>query len=294
MKAADPSIKIGVPVTEDYWFSADHWTPALFSALKDEGVTPDFVIVHSYPQLPGGESDATLLQAASKWPDKAAYVRQLLNKRFGPTAAGVELFCTENNSIPLKPGKQTTSLVNGLFLADSFGQIAQTEFKSFFWWNWCNGLNAGRDTTNNNSASLYGWRNYGTYGMLSRDRQPTFYTFKLLQWFARPGDHIVRAASNHQLLAVYAARRSNGSLALLVINKSPTNALTVNCSIANFRPAPTALVYDYGIPQDEAARTGPGLQDIAQTVFSDAAPQFSRVFPPYSATVIALSPPTAK
>ena len=72
------------------------------------------------------------------------------------------------------PGRQTTSLVNGLFLADSFGQIAQTEFKAFFWWNWCNGPYAGRDTTNNNSATLYGWRNYGNYGMLSRDRYPRF------------------------------------------------------------------------------------------------------------------------
>jgi hypothetical protein len=294
MKAADPAIKIGIPVTEDYWYAPDLWTPALLSTLKDEGVTPDFVILHSYPELPGSESDATLLQAASKWPGKAAYARQLLNKRFGPAAAGVELFCTENNSIPLKPGKQTTSLVNGLFLADSFGQIAQTEFKSFFWWNWRNGLTDGRDTTNNNSASLYGWRNYGSYGMLARDRYPTFYTFKLLQWFARAGDRIVRASSDNKLLAVYAARRINGSLALLVINKSPADALTASFSIANFRPAPSASVYDYGIPQDEAARTGSGPQDIAQTVFSGAAPQFSRVFPPYSATVIAFSPQTAK
>jgi alpha-L-arabinofuranosidase len=292
MKAADPAIKIGVPVTEDYWFKHDRWTPALLSALKDEGVTPDFVIYHYYPQLPGRESDATLLQAASQWPDKAAYVRQLLNKQLGPAGAGVEVFCTENNSIPLKPGKQTTGLVNGLFLADSFGQISQTEFKAFFWWNWRNGLNDGGDKTNNNSASLYGWRNYGSYGMLSRDRYPAFYTFKLLQWFARPGDSIVHASSDDKLLAVYAARRTNGSLALLVINKSPTNALTAIFSIANFQPAPSASVYDYGIPQDEAARTGAGPQDIAQSVFSGAAPQFSRVFPPYSATVIAFSSQT--
>jgi hypothetical protein len=294
MKAADPAIKIGVPVTQDSWYNPDHWTPALLSALKDEGVTPDFVIFHYYPQLPGKESDATLLQAAAKWPEKAAYVRQLLNKHLGPAAAAVELFCTENNSIPLKPGKQTTSLVNGLFLADSFGQIALTEFKTFFWWNWRNGLDVGRDKTNNNSASLYGWRNYGSYGMLSRDRYPAFYTFKLLQWFARAGDRIVHASSDNKLLAVYAARRINGSLALLVINKSPAAALTANFSIANFQPAPSASVYDCGIPQDEAARTGSGPQDIAQAVFSGAAPQFSRVFPPYSATVIAFSPQTAK
>jgi alpha-L-arabinofuranosidase len=294
MKAADPTIKIGVPVSEDSWYNPDHWTPALLSTLKGEGVTPDFVIYHYYPELPGRESDANLLQAASKWPAKAAAIRQLLNQRLGPAAAGVEIFCTENNSIPLKPGKQSTSLVNGLFLADSFGQIAQTEFKAFFWWNWCNGLGDGGDTTNNNSASLYGWRNFGTYGMLSKDRYPEFYTFKLLQWFARAGDRIVRASSDNQLLAVYAARQTNGSLALLVINKNPTDALTANFTIANFQPAPSASVYDYGIPQDEAAHIGSGSQDIAQGVFSGAAPQFSRAFPPYSATVITLSPQPTK
>jgi len=294
MKAADPTIKIGVPVTQDYWFMRDHWTPALLSVLKDEGVTPDFIIFHSYPQLPGKESDATLLQAASKWSDQSAYIRQVLNKCLGPAATGVELFCTENNSIPLHPGKQTTSLVNGLFLADSFGQVAQTEFKAFFWWNWCNGLYADWHTTNNNSASLYGWRNYGSYGMLSRDRYPTFYAFKLLQWFARSGDSILRASSDNKLLAVYAARRINGSLALLIMNKSPADVLTANVSIVNFQPVSSASVYDYGIPQDEAARTGSGPQDIAQTVFSGAAPQFSRIFPPYSATVIVFSPQTPK
>lgn len=292
MKAADPTIKIGVPVTQDYPFMRDHWTPALLSALNDQGVTPDFVIFHSYPQMPGRESDATLLQAASKWPEHAAYIRQVLNSCLGPGAASVELFCTENNSIPLHPGKQTTSLVNGLFLADSFGQIAQTEFKAFFWWNWRNTLYANRnDTTNNNSASLHGWRNYGDYAMLSRDRYPAFYTFKLLQRFARAGDRIVRASSDNKLLAVYAARRIDGSLALLFINKSPDAALTANVSIVNFSPGRSAYVYDYGIPQDEAARTGTGPQDIAQSV---SAPQLSRVFPPYSATVVVFVPQTGK
>jgi hypothetical protein len=295
MKAADPSIKIGVPVTQGNWFQADLWTPTLLSAFKDEGVTPDFVIFHFYPQLPPNENDAALLQAASKWPKDAAYLRQLLNKRLGPAGASVALFCTENNSVPLHPGKQSTSLVNGLFLADSFGQIAQTEFKSFVWWNWSNGKYIGPgDKTNNNSASLYGWRNFGTYAMVGYDRYPAFYTFKLLQWFARPGDRIVHAASDNKLLAVYAARRANGSLALLVINKNPAAALTADFSIANFQPAPSASVYDYGIPQDEAARTGSGSPDIAQTVFSGAAPQFARAFPPYSATVITLSPQTER
>lgn len=291
MKAADPTIKIGIPVTQDYWYQKDRWTPAVLSTLKDEGVTPDFVIFHFYPQGPGREDDANLLQAASKWPSMAASLRRVLDKSLGSAAAGVDLFCTENNSIPLKPGKQTTSLVNGLFLADSFGQIAQTEFKAFFWWNWRNALHPlPNETTNNNSASLYGWRNYGDYGMLTSDRYPAFYTFKLLQWFARPGDRILRASSDNPLLSIYATRRNNGSMALLAINKNPSDTMTANFSLANFQPTPAASEFTYGIAQDDAARTGSGSRDIEQAEISGVGPRFSHSFPPYSVTVIALSP----
>lgn len=291
MRAADPTIKIGVPVAERIWRMPDRWTPPLLSALAEEGVRPDFLVYHFYPEPPGRENDATLLQAASEWPGKAAYLRQELQQRYGSGSAGIDLFCTENNSIPLRPGKQSTSLVNGLFLADSFGEIAQTEFKAFFWWNWCNGGYIGpEDRTNNNSVLLHGWRNYGDYAMLSKGPYPTFYTFKLLKWFARPGDRVVRASSNSKLLAVYAVRQANGSLALLVINKSPVETLAANISVAHFQAGPAGVAYEYGMPQDDAARTGAGPQDVVRTVFKTAGPPLERLFAPYSATVVVLPP----
>ena len=207
---------------------------------------------------------------------------------FGAANTNVELLCTENNSIGEKTGKQTTSLVNGLYLADSFGQIAQTEFNSFLWWN----LRNVQDRKSNNSPALYGWRQYGDHGIMSGNdtRYPTFYTFKLLKYFARGSDRIVRATSDNKLLSVYAARRADGTLALLVINKSPGATLKADFSIAGFQPESGAIIYSYGIPQDEAARTGTGSPDIAQTPFTGAAAEFPCEFPPYSATVIVLSP----
>ncbi len=121
-------------------------------------------------------------------------------------------------------------------------------------------------------------------------RYPTFYAFKLLKYFARGGDQIVRATSNHKLLSVYAARRTDGRLALLVINKSPDATLNAHFSIAGFQPESSATVYSYGIPQDEAARTGTASPDIAQTSLSHAAVEFPSSFGPYSATVVVLSP----
>jgi len=288
MKTADPAIKIGVVVAEGY----AGWTSKMLTKLKQLGIRPDFVIYHLYPQNPGAENDARLLQSTAGWTAVAAELRRELKKCFGDANTNVELICTENNSISEKTGKQTTSLVNGLYLADSFGQIAQTEFNSFLWWDFRN----AQDRKSNNSPALYGWRQYGDHGILSGNdtRYPTFYTFKLLKYFARGGDRIVRATSDNKLLSIYAARRADGILALLVINKSPAATLKAHLSIAGFQPESGATVYSYGIPQDEAARTGTGSPDIAQTHFIGAAAEFPCQFPPYSATVMVLSPLRAK
>ena len=184
MKAADPTIKIGVVaamscqeragvlldalkqmqfgtfITEGY----QGWTPKLLATLKQLGVTPDFVIGHRYPQgLSGCENDACLLQSTARWTADAAALRRQLKTYYGAAATNVEVLCTENNSIGEKTGKQTTSLVNGLYLADSFGQIAQTEFNSWLWWD----LRNGQDRNANNSPALYGWRPYGDHGIMS-------------------------------------------------------------------------------------------------------------------------------
>ena len=105
----------------------------------------------------GAESDAGLLQSSGSWATDAANLRQQLDDYLGAAGAGVELICTENNSVYSNPGKQTTSLVNGLFLADSIGAAMKTAFNGVIWWDMRN----GQDTANNNSSSLYGWRLYG-------------------------------------------------------------------------------------------------------------------------------------
>jgi alpha-N-arabinofuranosidase len=309
MKAVDPSLKIGVVVTENWRERAEvpinalkkgnlrefivegyqGWTPKLFATLKQLGVTPDWVSVHYYPQvIPGWENDARLLQSTTKWTALATPLRQHLKNYFGDSHTNVEMLCTENNSAPQNTGKQTTSLVNGLYLADSFGQITQTEFNSFIWWN----LRNAKDRKSKNNPSLCGWRQYGDHGIMSGNdvRYPTFHVFKLLKYFARGGDKTVRATSDNKLLSVYAARRGDGTLTLLVVNKSPHTVINVNFSIASFQPQPEARLYSYGIPQDEAARTGTGSEEIAQSTFSSASRQFACTFQPYSATVMLLSP----
>lgn len=304
MKAVDPTIKIGVVAVtgEDSSINnSNHfvtnprthvvhygWTPVMLATLSGLGVTPDFIIYHRYVQGPGGEDDATLLQSSTTWPNDAADLRQQLSDYLGSASTNVEMLCTENNSVYSNPGKQTTSLVNGLFLADSLGQLLQTEFNSLVWWD----LRNGQDSSNNDGAYLYGWRQYGDYGITDSTTNcyPTYYCTRLYKYFVRPGDKIVHATSDYSLVAAYAALRTNGSAALLLINKSPTNTFNGKIALTGFSPDTNATVYSYGIPQDNAAESGVGSQDIGQTDISNAAPNFSYTLAPYSATVIAFAP----
>ncbi|HEU5070944.1 MAG TPA: alpha-L-arabinofuranosidase [Verrucomicrobiae bacterium] len=315
MRAADPSIKIGVvsvPGENTYsnQFSVLHpaynartgrtsygWTPVLLATLKSLGVTPDFLVHHVYPEWtdpnnPAGspDNDTTLLQSTGNWAADAADLRQQITDYFGAGGTNIELVCTENNSDAGAQGRQSTSLVNGVYYADSLAQLLKTEFKGFIWWDFRNGTDHGGYF----GDGVYGWRSYGDLGMVNglNTRHPTFYMAKLMQWFARPGDAVLNATTDYPWLSVGAARHADGSLALLVINKSLVTDLNAQIGLDGFLPAEAATVRSYGIPNDEAARTnGPAVaQDVSMQAITNAAAQFALNFPKLSASVVTLTP----
>jgi hypothetical protein len=307
MKAVDPTIKIGVVATpgdDSYANYSSHpatnsrtgvahngWTPVLLTTLKNLGVTPDFLVHHRYPQNPGGESDQGLLLSSGGWAADAATLRQEIADYFGAGGTNIELVCTENNSVSSNPGKQSVSLVGGLFFADSLAQLMKTELNGLFWWNFQNG---GYVLTGNTNASLYGWRPYGDYGVVEgTTNMPPYYALKLIRKFAQTGDKVLGATSDYILLSTYAVRRQNGGLTVLTINKDPSNTATGQVNVAGFVPALYGTVYSYGIPQDTAAQTGIGSPDVAEASLSGVSTSFDYAFPPYSATVLSLYPAPA-
>ncbi|MEO6036477.1 MAG: alpha-L-arabinofuranosidase [Verrucomicrobiota bacterium] len=310
MKAADPSIKIGVVAVtgeDNFANNSNHpatnprtgvahngWTPVMLTTLKNLGVTPDFIVHHVYPEYTFQESDPLLLQSSGKWAADAADLRRQITDYFGPGGTNIELVCTENNSNSGDQGKQSTSLVNGLYYADSLAQIMKTEFNGFLWWD----LRNGTDTSGNMDATLYGWRGYGDLGMINgaNTRHPPFYAAKLMQFFSRPGDSILPASSDYFLLSSYAARRTNGELAFLAINKSPAGSLNAQIVLTNFVPWTNMTVRSYGISQDEATRTNgaASAQDISVTNFAINGTNFNYAFPPYSLTLFTFAPAPAR
>ena len=315
MRAADPTIKIGVVAAPGENSFVNHfnnlhpavnprtgqtnygWTPILLATLRDLNVTPDFLVHHVYPEYtdgnnPSGSSDddATLLQSASNWARDAADLRQQIRDYFSPGGTNIELVVTENNADAGAQGRQSTSLVNGLYYADSLAQLLKTEFRGFVWWDFRNGT----DTGGYFDPAVYGWRSYGDLGMVNNlsTRHPTFYAAKLMQGFARPADKILNATSDYPWLAAYAARRANGSVTLLVLNKSLVTNLNAQIRLNGFVPAAVASLSSFGIPNDEAARTnGPAVaQDLTTTDLLNVSTNFSHDFPQLSITLLTFTP----
>jgi alpha-L-arabinofuranosidase len=310
MKAADPTIKVGAvaDITEDGTSNytnhpvvnprtgATHngWTPVMLTYMRSNNCIPDFLIEHNYGPTAGDTQD---LLYSRKWASDAASLRQMLSDYLGDAGTNVTLEATENGT---GGDKQCVSLTGGLFYADTIGQIMQTEFNSRLWWDFRNGQS---DLTDPDPA-FYGWRTnsdgsfmvdggivYGSGGVGGVDyAYPTYYVAKLLPYFAGGGDTVIQATNDYQLLGTYAVRRTNGALTLLVINKSSYASLNTAINLAGYAASPNAAVYSYGIPQDDAARTGVGSPDIVQTNAPASGTNFNYTFPPYSATVLALSP----
>ncbi len=306
MKAADSTIKVGVvaaPGENTFSNNATHfavnsrtgttnygWTPVMLATLKSLAVTPDFIVDHYYPEYTDSESDPLLLQASVNWAADAADLRQQITDYIGSSGTNIELLATENNSNSGSQGKQSTSIVNALYLADSLGQLMKTEFNSYVWWD----LRNGPDYSGNFDATLYGWRTYGDIGMMpgtTTTNYPVYYGMKIMQNLVRPGDTVLNATSDYLLLSAYAGLRTNGALTLLVINKDSTSNFTAQIALTSFTPGTTATVRSYGIPQDEAVRTnGPSaLQDI-QTNTVTVSARFTNTFPPYSLTLFTFTP----
>ena len=307
MKQADLTIKIGVPVVTGEDDSANGytnhpiynartgithygWTPVVLATLKSLGITPDFVVHHVYPEY-GKDDDQTLLQTSTNWALDAADLRQMISDYMGEQGTNIQLFCTENNADAGSQGKQSTSIVNGLYLADSLAQLMKTEFNSFIWWD----LRNSTDTAGDFSASLYGWRTNGDLGIIgnANTRYPTFYTFKLMQYFTQPGDTVLNTTSDYSLLSSYAARKADGALALLIINKSGVTNLNAQITLTHFFPWLTATTRAFGIAQDDAARTNSlvaGAQDIATNTVGGISTNFTATFPPYSVALYTFAP----
>jgi hypothetical protein len=265
MKAVDPFIQIGLVLTApgnwpDGQTSASSPQPWNDTVLSDACTAANFVAIHWYPQGPGGETDAGLLAAPANGestsvsytpsiPSMVSTLHSKLNQYCGSHASSVQIMTTETNSVSYNPGKQTTSLVNALFLAENYMTWLENGITSVDWWD----VHNSEVTGTNDSSSLYGTTNYGDYGLLSVGNTdeppaetpfPAYYGLQIVSKVVGPFDRIVAASSNQSAVQVFAVKQWDGSVAVLLVNTDASTTYNVSITGVNFSRSTT--VYFYG------------------------------------------------
>ena len=281
MKAVDPSIKIGAVLT-----LPGNWPDSVVASgasgdwnqqvLSIAGSAIDFAIVHFYPPSSLGTS---VVNAPDQLGGELAQLRQEINQYAGAHGPGIQVAMTEtdgNNFMDTQPGAlygadtYMTSLENGVFTVD--------------YWDLRNGVTAI-------STAPDGATDYGDEGVLSSGGCvgstceppmstpfPSYYAISMLSKLGLPGDTMVNAGTDQQLVTAHAVRNANGDLSVMLINKDPANSYQVSLHYAGFTPVSAApTVYAYG---DEASSITSAPQGTSA----------SQALPPYSIQTIVLQP----
>ena len=126
IKAADPNAQVGVVVGGTAYSS---WDSIVLKKAKY-----DFVEYHYYAQGPGAENDAQLLGAGvSTFASTLRALRAEMTSLGVPTS--IPIYVGELNTVYTNPGKQTVSIVNGLFAAQAVGEMMkQSGVNAATWW----------------------------------------------------------------------------------------------------------------------------------------------------------------
>ena len=253
IKAASPSTLVGVSVSPG---SPAAWDPAVLSGAKG---FYDFVELHYYPQAPGAESDAYLVQQAAQ--GLTTTINQLKAELATAGAANTPIYVGEIGSVYTNPGKQSMSITQGLYAGQMLGEMMNDGVVRSTWWigfGNCNG------TAGNISSSLYGWQSFGGYNIFADGptdtgcagagpigtMSPTARAFQLFSNIAVNGENALTAtvAGETTDVVAYAATHSGGT-ALFVFNRNQTTPepVTISLSGTNSSKGVTVITYSKAI-----------------------------------------------
>jgi hypothetical protein len=206
MKAVDPTIKLIGPEIHQ-WNESLETTPKdsagrdwMAEFLKANGDLVDVISVHRYPMYsPNGPVAVADLRANTRrWTGELAYLRNVIREIVG---RDLPIAFTEVNSDPSNAILQDASpdsFYNAIWYADVLGQMMNADVFMVNQW-------------------VLSQRSTGLGLLNGTDIRPTFYVFPLYKNF---GSDQVYAASGVADVDIFAAKREDGALTLMVINLS--------------------------------------------------------------------------
>jgi alpha-L-arabinofuranosidase len=206
MKEADPTIKLLGPELSQ-WNDSYETTPKdsagrdwMTEFLKTNGDLVDVVSIHRYPMhSPTKEVTVDdLRENTRKWAGEVEYLRSLMREILGRE---LPISITEVNSDPSSAQLQEASpdsFYNSIWYADILGQTLNADVFMVNQW-------------------VLSQRTTGL-GLIDGDEpRPTFFVFPLYKNF---GSEQVYASSGAEFVDVFASKRADGALTLMIINLS--------------------------------------------------------------------------
>lgn len=156
VKRANPSAKLGIVGDFDNP-GTRRWNSIVFKNAQPF----DFVEIHYYPQY-DKDSDSFLLGPAID-----TFARDLRGLRDQMNAAGLPaampIYLGEYNNDAGQEGKQSVSIVNGLYLGQMLGTLMNAGVPMATWW-----IAYGScDQRGDYSKKLYGWQHFGSEALFS-------------------------------------------------------------------------------------------------------------------------------
>jgi hypothetical protein len=213
MKNTDPTIRLVGPEINQFSYDVtpgattnfgeweENW---LIEFLKVNGDLVDVVSFHRYPfpatKIAGAPSMDELRLNAREWGKIIIHARELIHEH---TGRDLPIAVTEFNSAYDKSnGGETTpdSHFNAIWMGDVLGSMIK------------------HDVFMANQWALTAKAGYGGLGLIGQDDVfPSYYTYQLYKKF---GNELIYSSSDDPDLSVYAARRADGALTVMVINLS--------------------------------------------------------------------------
>ncbi|HDQ74138.1 MAG TPA: hypothetical protein ENN19_18900 [Chloroflexi bacterium] len=244
MRAVDPDIVLIGPETSQYTGNPE--TDPRDEAGRDwvrefllaNGDLVDIVAIHRYPfptTMTGPSPTIDELRANSReWDVIIPNLRALIRE-------------TTGRDLPVAVDE-----INSNWTHATGGEATPDSFYNAIWWGDVLGRMIRQQVDIVAYFLLQSQTSQGGYGLLARfEARPTYYVYQMYQHF---GDELLYASSDDPDVSIYAARRQDGALTLMLINLGPDEARKP-LRLENVTPAGPAEVWLFDI-EHPAERIG--------------------------------------
>jgi hypothetical protein len=262
MEAVDPRIQFFGPepnqYTSVYWDNPSDMANKDYveEFLKANGDLVDIVAIHRYPFGSTNPTVDELMRNAAEWDKIIPYLRTVIHET---TGRDLPIAVTEVNSHwnSIK-GKNTSpdTLYNAIWWADVLGRLITQRVEIV------------------NHFAIEG---KGGWSLMSLNGpRPAYYVYLLYKQF---GQELLYSSSDRSLLRIYAARREDGALTLMVINMT-SKPVQKPLALVNFTPG-TAQAELWRLDSEHQAQQLAPVSITPQTILD---------LPAYSVSLYVIQP----